>query len=305
MKKGFTLIEIMIGMVIAGILSAGLFTTIIQISTVQQTISSITSTYGRVAIFQQQMERDLMGAFVPMQYDLLPTQTDQKQEQKKPLEKIFYGESKGNGGRLDYLTFITSNPLEIYFGIKDVKLKPRVARVVYRLIPDPRKKIAYLLQRQEGTTDLSFEKYKEDAQGDFRAFTMVDGIQDISVRFVSIEEKEDKESKKISYTHKRQPNWNSKPDAPKKEIESKSNQQPKKRPWPKLPQQVELTLSLWDVNYEKYKTFTMTIPIESKYGDFETPEKKKDDEKGEEKESDKESVQVPEKKESEPAGEKK
>ena len=224
MKKGFTLIEIMIGMVIAGILSAGLLTTITQVADVQQTIAGITSIYGRLAIFQQQIERDLMGAFVPMQYDVLPTQTGQKASEHKPLEKIFYAESKGKGGRLDYLTFITTNPLETYFGIKDVKLKPRIARVVYRLIPDPNNKLWYLLQRQEGTSDLSFGKYGKDAQGDFRAFTMIDGIRDISVQFISIEQKEDKESKKVTYTYKRQPNWDSKPDEPKKEADSKSKQ---------------------------------------------------------------------------------
>ncbi len=276
MKKGFTLIEIMIGMVIAGILSAGLFNTITQVGSVQQTISGLTSIYGRLAIFQQQIERDLMGAFVPMQYDVLPTQTGQKQSEQKPLEKIFYAESKGKGGRLDYLTFITTNPLEIYFGVKDVKLKPRVARVVYRLVPDPKNKLWFLLQRQEGASDLSFEKYGKDAQGDFRAFTMIDGIRDISVQFISIEQKEDKESKKVTHTYKRQKNWNSKPDEPKKEGGAKGAQQPKERSWPKLPNQVEFTFSLWDAN-KKYKTFTMTIPIESMVGSFAQEEKKNDE----------------------------
>ena len=279
MKKGFTLIEIMIGIVIAGMLSAGLFNTITQVGSVQQTISGLTSIYGRLAIFQQQIERDLMGAFVPMQYDVLPTQTGQKPSEHKPLEKIFYAESKGKGGRLDYLTFITTNPLEVYSGVKNVKLKPRVARVVYRLVPDPKNKLWFLLQRQEGTSHLSFEKYAKDAQGDFRAFTMIDGIRDISVQFISIEQKEDKESKKITYTYKRQPNWDSfvKDVAGQgsKESTVKGAQQPKERPWPKLPNQVEFTISLWDAN-KSYKTFTMTIPIESMVGNFAQEEKKKD-----------------------------
>ena len=279
MKQGFTLIEIMIGMVIAGLLSAGLFTTIRQVGKEQQTIGDITSTYGRLAIFQQQIERDLMGAFVPTQYDLLPTQTDRKETQKKPLEKIFYGESKGKGGRLDYMTFITNNPLEIYFGVKDVKLKPRVARVVYRLTPDPRKKIAYLLQRQEGTAELAFEKYSLDGQGEYRAFTLIDGIQDITVKFITIEEKEDKEAKKISYNYKATPSWDSKPKENPDAAKAVSQKgQPQQRPWPRLPNQVEIALSLLDSTYENYKTFTVTIPIASKYGQFEIPEKKKNEE---------------------------
>ncbi len=287
MKKGFILIEIMIGMVIAALLATGLLNTIMQVSRLQQTITGITSTYGRVALFDQQMERDIMGAFVPTQYDLLPTQTGKKEETKKktPIDKIFYGVSKGDGGRLDYLTFITCNPLEIFFGIKDIKLKPRVARIVYRLIPDARRKNSYLLLRQEGTTNLAFNTYKEDAQGEFRAYEMIDGIQNLSVRFISIEEKEDKEAKKLSYSYKKTSDW--KDIDEKKQQEVKKGAQPQQPPRPKLPQYVEFTLSLWDSTYKKYKEFVMTIPVESKYGQFEQPEKKK---KTEEEESKKEEI---------------
>ncbi len=286
MKKGFILIEIMIGMVVAGLLSTALLATIMQISRLQQTITSITSIYGRVSIFNQQLERDITGAFVPTQYDLLQTATDKKEEKAKPIDKIFYGVSKGNGGRFDYLTFITSNPLEIFFGIKEVKLKPRVARVVYRLVPDKRRKNSYVLLRQEGTTRLAFDTYKEDAQGEFRAYEMVDGIQDLSVRFISIEEKEDKEKKKVSYTYKKVPDWKDVDE--KKQEEPKKESRPPERPRPKLPQYVELTLSLWDTVYEKYKTFTMTIPVESRFGQFEQPEQKKKTGEEEKKEEEKE-----------------
>lgn len=299
MKKGFVLIEIMIGMVIAALLATGLLNTIMQVSKLQQVITGITTTYGRVALFDQQMERDIMGAFVPTQYDLLPTQTGKKEEIKKkaPIDKIFYGISKGNGGRLDYLTFITCNPLEIFFGIKDIKLKPRVARIVYRLIPDTRRKNSYVLLRQEGTTNLAFDTYKEDAQGEFRAYEMIDGIQDLSVRFISIEEKQDKDTKKLSYRYKKTPDW--KDIDEKKQQEAKKGDQPQQPPRPQLPQYVELTLSLWDSVYEKYKEFVMTIPVESKYGQFESDFAKAPTDRQEEKNKQEE---VEKKKEKKPAG---
>ncbi len=283
MKKGFVLIEIMIGMVIAALLATGLLNTIMQVSKLQQVITGITSTYGRVALFNQQMERDIMGAFVPTQYDLLPTQTGKKEETKKKatIDKIFYGVSKGNGGRLDYLTFITCNPLEIFFGIKDIKLKPRVARIVYRLIPDARRKNSYALLRQEGTTNLTFDSYKKDAQGEFRAYEMIGGIQDLSVRFISIEEKEDKDTKKLSYSYKMTPDWKDIDEKSQQEV--KKSDQPQQRPRPQLPQYVEFTLSLWDSLYENYKEFVMTIPVESKYGQFKRPEEKKEKSDQEEK----------------------
>ncbi len=283
LRNGYVLIEVMISTVIAATLATGLLTMIMQITNVQSTINSITSIYGRAAIFQQQLERDLMGAFVPTQIDLLQTQTGKLQEKGKPVEKIFYGESKGEGGRLDYFTFITTNPLELFFGIKDVKLKPRVARIVYQLMPDSRQKNSYVLWRQEGTSNLHFDTYKQDVQGEMRSYAMIDGIQELSVRFVLIEEKEegkDQEKKRVSYTYKRKPNW--------KDVEDKKDQpQPKEglraplRSYPKIPQQVEFTLSLWDINYEKFRTFVITIPIESRYGQFEKPQDKKEEDKKE------------------------
>ena len=281
--SGYVLLEVLISTVIAGILATALLTSIMQISDVQTSVNSMTSINGRFAIFQQQLERDLMGAFVPTQYDLLQTKTG-KQEKIQPVKNIFVGESKGDGGRFDMLTFITSSPLEIFFGIKDVKLKPRVARVVYRLIPDSREKRSYVLWRQEGTSNLHFDTYKLDAHGEMRSFAMIDGIQELSVRFIEIVEKEEKEGEKknVSYSYNRKANW--------KDVDEKEQPKPKAgqpappSPYPKLPQQVEFTISLWDTNYEKYRTFTLTIPIQSRYGEFEKPKMKKEGEKAEQKE---------------------
>ncbi len=286
MKKGFTLIEIMISTVIAGILSAGLFATITQVNGLRQIIFNITSTYGRLSVFEQQMERDIMGAFVPTQYDLLPTQTDKKDEKSKPLEKIFYGESKGKGGRLDFLTFITSNPLEIFYGVEKIKLKPRVARVVYRLIPQEGRKDSYVLMRQEGTSDLTFDAYKKDAQADLRAYPMIDGIQNLSIRFISVEEKVDTENKSITHTYTEASNWKDIDSASAKASADRPKSPPPPVPRPRLPQYVQFTLSLWDSVYEKYKEFVMTIPVQSKYGQFEVPKKEEDDAKEKEKEKD-------------------
>jgi hypothetical protein len=110
---------------------------------------------------------------------------------------------------------------------------------------------------------------------------MVDGIQDLSMRFISVEEKKDKESKKVSYTYKSTPNWKD-IEEKKQQQETKKGAQPPERPRPRLPHYVEFTMSLWDNNYENAKTFVMTIPIESQYARFEQPEEKK--KQGEEKE---------------------
>ncbi len=66
-----------------------------------------------------------------------------------------------------------------------------------------------------------------------------------------------------------------------------------------MPQYLELTLSLCDSVYEKYKEFVMTIPVESKYGQFESDFAKAPTDRQEEKNKQEE---VEKKKEKKPAG---
>ncbi len=271
MRKGFALLEVMIASLIAALLSTGLLTTIAQMNRVQETVSTITSVYGRVAILQNQMERDLMGAFVPTQVDLIQTTTERKTEKVKPIDKVFYG--KMAGGRLDVLSFITNNPLQIYFGIKDSKLKPRVARVLYRLVPDVRRKNSFVLMRQEGR-QLAFSAYKKDAEGAMRSYEMIDGIQSLSVQYITVEQKKTDDAKvPMRLIYKKQKSWDS----------QKAQTDPKKRKEPvRLPNFVELQVALWDSTYKSTRSFTMVIPIMGMSGEYkQAQEEKKNDKKTE------------------------
>lgn len=265
---GFVLIEVVISVLIASFLSTGLLTTIFQISRVQQTVNTVTYNNNRIAILQNQMERDVMGAFIPAQIDMIQTST-LKQEQKKPLEKIFYGTSKGNGGRLDVLTCITSNPLEIFYGVKNSKLKPRVARVVYRLVPDERRKNSYVLMRQEGTADLVFEKYTLDSTGELRPFAMIDGIQNLTITYITIEQSQAQDTKKIKRVYKKSTAWQS--EQKKDGIpEQEKKQQVTKEPV-RLPNYLEVGVSLWNSTFDDTRTFQLIIPIAYKASEFEQP----------------------------------
>ncbi|TET33917.1 prepilin-type N-terminal cleavage/methylation domain-containing protein, partial [Candidatus Dependentiae bacterium] len=258
MRKGFVLLEVMVASLIAALLSTSLLTTIVQVNRLQETVSTITSVYGRIAILQNQMERDIMGAFVPAQVDLIQTTTERKAEKVKPITKVFYG--KNAGGRLDVLTCITSNPLQIYFGIKDRKLKPRVARVVYRLEPDKRRKNSFVLMRQEGR-QLMFDAYKKDAQGAMRSYEMIDGIQSFSVQYISVEQKKSADGT-MQRTYKKQNSWDS----------LKPQTDPKKRREPvRLPNLIELQVALWDSAYKVTRSFTVVIPIMAMSGEYKQP----------------------------------
>jgi type II secretory pathway pseudopilin PulG len=293
MKRGFVLIEVLVSTLIAAFISTGLLSTIFQISRLSQTVNTIANVYGRIAILQNQMERDIMGAFVPAQVDVIQTST-LKADQPKPLEKIFYGVGKAEGGRLDVLTFITSNPLEIFFGVKDVKLKSRVARVVYRLVADERRKNAYILMRQEGTSNLSFDVYKPDAQGEFRAFPVIDGIQNLSISYISITQTKPEAGARPKRTYKKVGQWQSEqkkeqaPKAPTTRIPLALG--PKKEPI-RLPNQIEVTLSLWDSMFQDVRTFQLIIPIAYKATEFEQPPKKEEEKKPDEKETNEKQVE--------------
>ena len=286
MRYGFVLLELIISTLIAGLISTGLLMTIMQMSNVQKTIDNTTSIYGRMAVLQNQMERDVMGAFIPAQVDIIQTSTLKKEEPKK-LEKLFYGKSVAQSGRLDLLTFITANPLEFFLGIKDAQPKPRVARVVYRLLPDERRNNSYILTRQEGSSSLHFDNYAKDAQGEFRSFAMIDGIQNLTIHYIAITYEETAE-KKIKKIYKKEMQWESekKEEAHKKTELSKKEGifgsffLQKKEPY-HLPQQLAIEVSLWDALYQKSRTFQLIIPIAYKTTEIAQEEKKEVDAKEE------------------------
>ncbi len=282
-SQGYVLLELLISLVIAGMISAALIAAIMQLTDVDKATDNLTSIYGRLAIFQNQMQRDIMGAFVPTQYNPLhipkdPKATDDKEPQKiQPLEKIFIGTSQENTAQFESLTFITDNPLQIFAGVKNAAIKPRIARVVYRLLPGKRKH-SFTLWRQEGSTDLHFEKYKQDAQGEFRSFPLIDGIREMTIHYLLTEQaskKKDEKESEVSYVHKRQTSW--KDQEEKKDQKKYPGASP---PYPKLPHAVEIELSLWDIALASYKTYTMTIPIESRYQEFEKEAENKEKEPG-------------------------
>ncbi len=247
MKKGFILIELLIATLIAGMISVLLLTALQQTNKFQAVIDDNIDIYTRATIFHRQLEKDIMGAFVPVQaYKQL---TNDKKQKKPPLDYVFYSINRDK--RLDILTFITTNPLAVYWGAKAGSAKPRVARVVYQLQPEDEKKTSFILFRQEGS-ELAFAHYKKDNPKAPRAYQLINGIKDLSVTYTIVEEQEDP-NKKPSYKTVNTWNW------PQK------NQQNKKEE-PPLPQFITVNLALWDNDYKRDVsfTFTFTLLIEAK-----------------------------------------
>lgn len=240
-----------IALLISSLLAAGLFTTLYQISLVQARVTSITTVYTRAAVFLNQIEHDLMGAFIPTQTKIIQrsAQPGVMQSTEKNVEPVKVSfSSVVRDGQLELLTFITSSPLAVYTKAKNAKQKPCVVRVVYRLVPDKVHKKSYTLLRQEGT-ELAFEKYDAEQNGALRPYQMLDGIAQMKIQYYIPDPKQEGDKKTIQYKKLTALSGSTSKEG-EEEITITS-----------LPHFVEITLSLWDSAYEKQTSFTMTIPL--------------------------------------------
>jgi len=244
MKKGFILIELLIATLIAGMISILLLTALQQTNKFQSVIDNNIDIYTRATIFHHQLEKDIMGAFVPIQAYEKSVGSEKKQK-KPPLDHIFYSANRDK--KFDILTFITTNPLAIYWGVKTGSAKPRIARVVYRLKPEDKKKLSYILLRQEGSK-LSFARYEKNNQKAPRSYQLIDGIKDLSITYTIVEKQQETDKKQLSYKTVNEWNW------PQK------NQQGKKEK-PPLPQFITVNLVLWDNDYKRDTSFTFIFAI--------------------------------------------
>ncbi|MDP3889133.1 MAG: hypothetical protein Q8Q25_01160, partial [bacterium] len=199
--SGIILIEVLIGTAIAAIVSTLLIGAWYQTNRFSLAVDESVLLYTRASMLAYQLERDISGAFVPeldmQQIEKQPTKEPlapktEQEKKPKPLEKIFYGEN--SEGQLKLLTFITNNPLQVYWGPSG-KPKIRIARVVYTLEPNKEEKGSYILYRQEGQ-ELDFKAYKEGAKKTVRRYELVRGIKHMTVEYTIIEEQKDKEKPK-------------------------------------------------------------------------------------------------------------
>jgi len=242
MKKGFILIELLIATLIAGMISILLLTALQQTNKFQSVIDNNIDIYTRATIFHHQLEKDIMGAFVPIQAYKQST-SNEKTDKKPPLDHIFYSANRDK--KFDILTFITTNPLVVYWGVKTSSTKPRIARVVYRLLSEDKKKSSYKLLRQEGS-ELFFTHYKKNNPKAPRSYQLINGIKDLSITYTIVEEQQEIDKKQLLYKKVNEWNWPQKDQLNKKEK-------------PPLPQFITVNLVLWDNDYKHDVSFTFVF----------------------------------------------
>lgn len=211
MKSGFTLIELVIGVMLASMISLVLYQTLNQTNKSTQIIKSTIDLDTTLALVYNQLDKDLSGVYIPREEPLATLPTTPKttttsaqkstttQEAKQTtttqapykFEKIFYAtEEKDN---LKMLTFITTNALEA-----DIANLPHSVRVVYRLIQDDDNKDKFKLVRQQSAWK-NLDIIKDNKMEKFRGYDVATGIKKFSIKYFATEEpKEDQ--KKPSYT---------------------------------------------------------------------------------------------------------
>ncbi|HEX2978414.1 MAG TPA: hypothetical protein VHO47_04815 [Candidatus Babeliales bacterium] len=256
-NPGLTLIELVIGMLFSGILVTVLFSSFSLINRVNNFVDRIISRDVRVAIIDNQLQKDLNGAFIPVQAvpvpekksTPVPGQKDataqkeplKKEEKKKLLENVFIGKNKDNN--LSVLSFITNNPLSIYEKEKGVVPKPRLVRVVYRLAADKEHSGSYILTRQEGS-DLSFDAYEDKAAKQIKGYQIGSFIKSMKVEYSAPKKQDNKDQKKEYSTFQEWPEKEKKTDAK-----------------PDLPQFIKIELVLWDEAMEEEKKYSFMYEI--------------------------------------------
>ncbi|HEV2916962.1 MAG TPA: prepilin-type N-terminal cleavage/methylation domain-containing protein [Candidatus Babeliales bacterium] len=291
-KSGFTLLELIISLAIAAILSVSLTYFLSQANNYKTAVDNRASIYTRAAVVLHQLEKDISGAHIPIENIIAKQQESDAKQQKqakanqsnqpsgeakseasasakekeiKPIAHVFFVDQKDK--QLNILTCITNNPLKVYWSSTIGAPKPSIARIVYRLKPDPEHPNSFILFRQEGT-ELDFTVYDQKANAPIRSYEIINGIQSCSIKLIVVEQENNQEETKGTAQDKGK---EAAPKSPIPEIkeyhiwdwptDEKTKKEGEKQPSTALPTLILFTISLWDTSYEHSTEFKCTIPI--------------------------------------------
>ena len=220
-SPGFTLIELMVGILITAILGGILYNGLTQSQRALSIVERITDTSMRILIAQRQLTRDISGAYIPLSIleppkkqekaeteeasatpekkaepkkEAAPAEKKSEQataEEKEALKKLLATAFNGTTEQeqLKQLLFVTMNPLDIYWSTTSGRAKTRNEKVMYSLEPDQTtKKPSFKLMR---TTT-----YLKDGKETHLAQELISHIKKMSVEYTLIVEEEPKEEAK-------------------------------------------------------------------------------------------------------------
>lgn len=220
MKYGFSLLEVVIGVLISSILSITLFQSLFQVSKALRYVDGASHMHTDITILDRQLDRDFSGMFLPLKKAppvredgdkkdaSVPAEQPKKQDPQKPEKEedkyqpdAFVINLEQTTGTVSMFSCITSNPALMYGN-----LLPRIVRVVYRLVPDRHQEGLYTLTRQQ-SDDLDLAVFT-DKSSKIRAYTLISGIKQIKIdawiEKIKKPEKNQQEQKKPGESEKKQ-----------------------------------------------------------------------------------------------------
>lgn len=249
-KPGFTILEILMGIVLFSLIGGVLFQSMGLISKVLKTVNFFISGDMRSAVVVQLLERDLAGACVP-QIVKIEVETiknnDQKKEatekkdssqEKKVLIPHLFTYEHDEQNNLSFFSFITTNPTAEY-----ATAKKRPVRVIYTLSPDKEYEGAFVLNRQE-TVDFMNNEYTQQDNQDIRKVAVVSGIKKCTFEFIAFDVEQQKDI-------------NNKADQQKMQNNTKDQQQKNKKKFIKK----IVKYNLWNANTEEPEERVRTLPL--------------------------------------------
>lgn len=203
LRKGFTILEVVFGLLISSMIALILFQSLTQTNGILGRVTALTSLERRVMLLQQQFEVDFSGIFAPQ----LAERDDEDEEEKGAKEKEEPKKEEKKDGELQeeqltgfktftfesdergfikILSFVTTNPLNVY-----QQPSPRAVRVAYRVVSDPENEGKLLLIRQESAEELSLKNFEQATnkatikagQVPIRSYEIARNIENIKIEF--------------------------------------------------------------------------------------------------------------------------
>lgn len=276
-RKGFTIIEVLVVIGLVSVMIAGVFSSFMAGNRLTDAIVDDITLYDAVILIDRQVARDVAGAFIPTQAQTpakkKPTQPEpskpptppaaQQESKKKTLKDPFVAKNQDEGN-MSMFSFITNNPMRVYWSESSGKPIPSVVRVYYSLQADktaPKDKPRYTLFRQESTNlDIATYSAKDST---IESYPLVENIKRCSLEFF-VEKEEEQPKGPVA-----------KKEKPKKETKTFNDwviaDADDMRAKVKLPKRVTMRLELWDSEQERTREFVLVYPVVAAYSEPKEP----------------------------------
>lgn len=251
-EQGFTLIELIIGLLLSSLLGTLLYTTFAQSSRTLRMVEENAELGVGIVTVLHQLEKDLAGAMIPAHEpeekkeqveEKGATRPQQKPPEEKKEKKFFVAKLKNK--QLDFLTFITTNPRSRHVSpAPSVLPQPSLVRVLYKIRENKEHQGSFVLLRQE-STNLDLSSFEKKSERRPREIVVCNTVQKFDLQFLyRVQKEDDFETKTVT-------EWGASQEEAKEE---------KEKP-PLLPQLIKINFELWDSQFQATRTIEYVMPV--------------------------------------------